>query len=167
MQRALLAIIALTLAPVPVFAHDTGASFERQVGAYLVDIGYSEPDPVMGQSVVFDFGLEKDGEEASFTDAWIKIEDKDGVVLATGIHNATYGGAKLTYAFPESGSYIISVRYERADDALAEASFELPVTAGDSTSKFSFDAISAALGLLIGIGIGFLVALRRRSARNL
>lgn len=159
-----LTLLMFFMTPLPLLAHGTGASFEREVGEYLVDIGYSVEEPVAGESITFDFALLKDGETAAFTDIWVKIESEDGVVLATGIHSGTFGGPRLTYVFPKSGSFVISTRYERGDDSLAEASFELPIASSASEKSFSFDAISALTGLLLGAVFGFLFSSRRQSA---
>jgi hypothetical protein len=127
-MRFALIVFALLLFGVSVEAHESGTSYELIVEGYTVDIGYSIEAPTTDDVVAFDFQLQKDTADAPFSDAWVKIEDARGaVVFASGIHNAQFGGARMSYRFPEAGTYTMTVRYEAGDVRLAEAIVPLSV----------------------------------------
>lgn len=148
-MRVLLLAIALFALSVPVHAHTSGTSFESVIDGYLVDIGYSIKEPTTDDVVSFDFQLQKDDTTATFSDVWVKIEDeRRTVVFAGGIHNAQYGGARMSYRFPEAGSYMITVRYEAGDVRLADVA--VPMTVTERTPDPSPDArlILGVVGVL-------------------
>jgi hypothetical protein len=148
--------LAALLLPLAALAHGDEASFEKTVGAYFVDIGYSSPAPAAGEAVAFDFKLTKGGTDAQFDDVWVKVEEGNDVILATGLYNAPFGGPRLSYSFPKAGTYTISTRYETKDGALAEVSFPLTVSA-DTEAAVPHDnsAWFGVLGLIAGAGAAF------------
>jgi len=150
-------------------AHGTGASYEETVGEYTVDIGY-DPEIVESRSVTrLDFGIveKESGRGAEFTDVWLRITKDNVVFFAGGIDNATLGGARVTYNFPEPGVYIISARYQNSGDALAELEFELAVL-GEKSDGSSIEVVSlnTGIGLLLGLFIGSTLLFVRRSKKR-
>jgi len=135
-------------------AHGSGASFEKQVENMLVDIGYSVEEFSTDSSVVFDFGL-KDANEAAveFTDVWVRIVKDTSTVFATGVHNARLGGAIMTYVFPESGDYELSVRYQNDGENISETTFPIVVKEKKDEEESNHFGILmlAALGLICAL----------------
>lgn len=157
MRSILLIFLFLAL---PAFAHETGPSVEVEVGEYLIDIGYSTFAPQADEVVLFDFGLTREEAAVSFDDVWVRIESEEGVVFASGIHNAPFGGARMSYRFPEGGTYTVATRFENVDGTLAETSFELEVA--PSTLEIPPYLFGFA-GLILG-GVATVIFLRRRRA---
>ena len=152
-------VLFLSLSPLSVYAHSWGTSYETQDNGYSIDVGYSSPAPSIGESVIFDFEILRDGNRfRDFTDVWVRIENEKSTVLATGIHNADFGGARLSYTFPTSGEHTINVRYQNNDNSVASASFPITVVGSDS-SVGSNDGLgpSHLIGVAIGLIIGFVV----------
>lgn len=170
-----LAVLTLLLSlPYGVYAHGSGAFYETQANGYVIDIGYSTPAPTVGESVIFDFQLRKgdskntSGSDAPFESVWVKIEtEQKQVVLATGVHNAKFGGPRISYVFGKPGIYTISGRYENEDGSLTEASFPLTVvpktTEKNLLSPFLLPGMFVG-GVLVGIICVFIIRKRILSA---
>lgn len=143
----------------PVFAHGTEVSFEKEIGDYLVDIGYDPEKPEVGLSERFDFGLtdNKTKVAVSFSDVWVRIEKEKNTVFAGGIHNPKFGKAGLIYTFPELGEYSISVRFQNNEETIIEASFPLKVAGSAEKSKKSLPIQPFIWGIL-GVVIGLLLS---------
>ena len=159
-MKTLLLVLVL-LFPFGASAHGDTPSFETEVGSYLVDIGYSTENPTTEEALLFDFSITNSGKEVLFSDVWVRIEDENkAVVLATGVHNAAFGGPRLSYVFPKEGTYTIFTRFENQDSSIAEASFPLTISSSESfpTGNYLF----GVLGLIIG-ALGAFLAVRRKS----
>lgn len=161
-MRLFLLLLTSGLVAVPVFAHESGESYEAEVNGYAVDVGYSTDSPTDEEVVLFDFQLQQDGKDVPFTDAWVKIENEQKVVVfAGGMYRAEYGGARLSYRFPEAGTYQVSIRYEDGDRSLAEVSVPLSVAGTDRTSATPLIAFVAGAALS-ALAAGAYVWKRRR-----
>jgi len=147
-------------------AHGSGISFEKQVGEYLVDIGYSSPAPEVGESVTFDFALTSNGTSVEFSNVWVKIEPTEGtLVFAGGLYNAEFGGPRMNYSFQEAGLYTISVTYNDASGAVTTVDFPLTVVESKASQTIPPTA-THVIALLMGIALGsvatfFLPSLRK------
>ncbi|MEK9160551.1 MAG: hypothetical protein AAB440_00745 [Patescibacteria group bacterium] len=149
-------VIFLLLCAFPIYAHDTGPSFETALDGYTIDIGYSENAPTTEDTVIFDFNITQEGVHTTFDDVWVRIERKEAVVFATGIYNSEFGGPRLSYRFPTAGSYTIIVRYENDGETLVETTFPLVVTSASSgpfplPSELSWGLIGLLLGAWGGV----------------
>lgn len=158
-------VLAL-LMPFATDAHGMGASFERDVGEYRIDVGYDPAQVRAGDRILFDFGtLWKNGELfTDFDHVWVRIEFEGKTVLATGVKRAAFGPTSLLYVIPADyeGEIILDVRYEGPDGTLADTEFTLLVTA----APFSLRDIVPAIALLVGIvpgGFAVYVFMKRRS----
>jgi hypothetical protein len=159
-QTVCLAGFTILILVIPVafaLAHGTGESFEAESNGYLVDVGYSVSEFNADSSVVFDFGLKnEDGEDAKFSDVWVRVVRGDATVFAGGVHNARFGGATMTYTFPSAGEYELSVRFQEDGKSIAESSFPLVVEAHNNTPKnagvndVTVAIIFGALGVIVG-----------------
>ncbi len=155
---ALVATLTLSIAPLITFAHGDTLSFETEVDGYLVDIGYSSETPSEEEVVLFDFALTSvsSEDEAAFSDVWVKIEDESGaIVFASGIHNAEFGGPRMSYKFPEDGTYTVSARYENESEAIVEVSFPLTVSsvADGGVGNYGFGIGGFLLGALLALTV--------------
>ncbi len=148
-----------------ILAHTTGQTVETAVGNSLIDIGYDVKDISVGQSVVFDFNLTdlKKENDVPFTDVWVKVQQGNQTVFASGIHRPQYGKTGMIFTFPTPGDYTISTRFQNNDTTLAETSFTLPVkkNTDELTNNKSSNAIDITLlfivsfiGILVGAFIG-------------
>lgn len=155
------------LFPLVAFAHGEGASYEAVVEGHIIDIGYSEPSPVAGDVVNFDFNLYPEGAgpgaETPFTDVWVRIESQSGLLLASGIHNAEFGGTRLTLMFPFAGTYTVSARYEHNGEPVVATEFEFGVgPASDDAGIFSSAyTMPFGVGLIVGLVLFLLWSLFR------
>lgn len=152
--------ILFFIAPLIVAAHGTGGVYETFTGEYRVDVDYSTPAPVVGESISFNFQLspkEKPvGTDVPFTGVWVRIEAEDGTLyLASGLHKAQFGGARMTYLFSKTGTYTISARYETETGSLAEASFPLTVLPLPRKG-IPDDVMLVGIGLIAGVFLGFI-----------
>lgn len=159
MRTTLLIFVFMLLVGAPLAqAHVNGVSFEKQKDGYTIDAGYGAPAPSVGESVLLDFRLRKDGKDVPFSDAWVKITGENGgVVFASGIHNAEFGGPRMSYVFPREGKYRISMRFENGSDTLVEDEFPITVlptsegkilVAGMDTTPVLYVVAGIALGVL-------------------
>ncbi|PIR82859.1 hypothetical protein COU20_00045 [Candidatus Kaiserbacteria bacterium CG10_big_fil_rev_8_21_14_0_10_59_10] len=156
-----LSVAALLCAPAALSAHALGASFEKESGPYLIDIGYAPEEFSADRTALFEFELTEDGAPVPFDDVWVRITREEKTVFAGGIHNARFGGARMTYLFPKSGSYELSVRYERGLESVAEASFPLVVLPAEGGGTLRNLALAGIIGLLIGAAGSYALARRR------
>ncbi len=161
MRRVFLPVLALLLLATPAHAHINGVSYEKEKNGYLIDAGYGAPSVSEDESTLMDFRLRKDGIDVPFTDTWIKITAESGaVVFASGIHNAEFGGPRMSYVFPREGKYTVSFRYENNSDTLVEDSFVIEVTPRKETGWILFGVpVVPILFMVAGMAFGVLSTL--------
>ncbi|MBP7741441.1 MAG: hypothetical protein KA104_01995 [Candidatus Pacebacteria bacterium] len=159
MFRLFLILPLLVLLASSAQAHVNGVSYEKEKDGYTIDAGYGAPSVAQDESTLMDFRLRKDGKDVPFTDTWVKITEESGaVVFASGIHNAEFGGPRMSYVFPRPGTYTVSFRYENNADTLVDDSFVIDVTPrkegglnifGVSLLPVLYVVAGAALGVLV------------------
>ncbi|OGZ95063.1 MAG: hypothetical protein A3I44_01650 [Candidatus Sungbacteria bacterium RIFCSPLOWO2_02_FULL_51_17] len=167
----LLALGCIGLIAIPAFGHSGGASIEKTVGEYIIDIGYSETDLRAGTPLRFDLQLLSASSTTnviSVDDVWVRIRRvRDNVYPLVGrFHMPALGPAGMTYEFSEPGEYSMTVRFQKHDKAIVEADIPLTILASEDDKKtmFSPGAFGAGtLGLLIGLVGSLLVHRRRRN----
>jgi len=149
-----------------VSAHGSGASFEEQSGDFLIDVGYDPAIVLSGEQVRFDFNIINTklvGTSTQFTDVRVLLEKDSRVSFASGLHKPRFGKIGMTYVFPESGQYDLSVRFQNNGDILADASFVLNVDRGASSLGGPQGIILGIVGLLLGGAIVFIFKRRKNS----
>lgn len=162
-MRYLLLALALTAVPLDVSAHALGASYEATVDGYFIDIGFSSPAPEVGESVIFDFNFPATQEPIPpYTDVWVRVEKERRVMLASALHNAHFGGPRMSYVFPEAGTYTIYVRYQNAEETFVETEFTMPVVPARVSVV---DRVLGNPGYIVG-GVGVLIALSALAYTN-
>ena len=159
-----LAVTAILLGAALAYAHSEGTSLEKQVGDYVVDIGYEPENLQAGQRLLLNFDL-LDTEERpkDFTSVWVRLEEGSESLLATGVAKPAIGPATLLIKLPASGGVTLYARFERAGTVLAEASF--PLSVGEGEQSGSDGSRKLLLGGLAGLIVGALGAffLKRRT----
>jgi len=165
-QAILLLILLSLLVPFVALGHGLGVSYEETVGEYSIDIGY-EPEAITSESRVrFDFGIfdKTTGEEVEYSDLWLRINEGNQTVFASGIHSPEFGTAGALYVFPGGGSYEVSVRFQNGGDQLAEVSFPVEVAdASESSSSTSTLIVAGLIGVVLG-GLSAFILGRRKDA---
>lgn len=161
MKRLFLSVLLVSICiPSAASAHGAGASLEKEVGQYKVDIGIDPEFPMGGDRMVFDFDLlEKDATPVTFDYAWVRLEQGGKLLFASGIRRADIGPTSLLYLLPAEaeGELAISVRYQKGERSLAEADFRLPVESREEPYVWLPLAVSALLGAILGAGVVFFV----------
>lgn len=163
-KYVLVSLIIFLSYSVLVSAHGTGASFEKNIGNYKVDIGYDPMTFSAGQSQRFDFNIydTKSDSPVNFSDVWVLISQGNKTVFAGGIYKSDLGVAGMTFVFPKEGDYILDVRFENNSNTIVEVTFPITVLEGEvsgtnvSTNKSSF--LGLLVSAIIGLSIGFLLA---------
>ncbi len=144
-------------------AHGSGSSFEKVVGAYLVDVGYDPASLEVDSTVRFDFTLRgaTSSEEIQFSDVWVRIEKEKKTVFASGIHRSEFGKTGLLYTFGEPGTYTIYARFQNNEDTIVETSFPLDVSGASSLEGKSWAPDKSVLwgvfGLIVGVVLSFVI----------
>ena len=162
---ALILTIAVPSITQFVSAHGLGQSIEKTIGDYTVEVEYEAPELQAEEPVRLDFKISKKDMPGSveFTDTWVRIAQGTETIFVGSIHNPEFGKAGMTFTFPESVNYELSVRFQNKDQTLAEASFPLTVAAGEKqanstrTSQPYSALITGIIGLALGYGLSFLM----------
>lgn len=128
-------LVLLAVLPAYAYAHGDGASFEKQSGEYLIDIGYDPAPPVAGEATLFDFSLLRiaDGSEVPYSHVWVRILDERKTVLASGVHAQEVGATTLLFVFPEDKTYTLESSFRTERGEIASASFSVPVSPKSDT----------------------------------
>jgi hypothetical protein len=121
-------------------AHSSGRSFEKEVGVYLIDIGYADLALTAEKRTYFDFYLFHNDDPPTWqpvdiTAVEVMFRLKEEEVIADTIEVSPIEFAGNFYTVPEAGMYDLNVRFMSGTTLLAEATF--PVEADVPPSMFS------------------------------
>jgi hypothetical protein len=151
--------LAFLLAPVLAAAHQGGASWEKEMDGYRIDVGYDPNAHVSGASDVFDFAL-FDAERLApvpVDELWVRLVRDERTVLATGLRSDPVVQSTLLYAFEKEGEYVLHVSFRRGGATLAEAAFPFTVAPGErSVRGYGLYAAFGAALLLAALGSFYL-----------
>lgn len=167
MKYGLFVLASMSL-PLLAYAHTTGSYVEKQVGEYILDIGYDPAQLIAGDRVIFDLGvLRADRSPIEYDNVWVRLVQGSTTLLATGIARQEYGPTTLLYRLPQESAepLVANLRFELKDGTHLESSIELPVSALSGpfyTKTWVLCVAVAALGALAAAA-AFSMA-RRRSA---
>ncbi len=169
-------LLALVLLPLLyVSAHGDGASAEKVVGGYLIDIGYSPADLIADEQTRFDFLLYKaptrtdsaENESArvaiDFTSVFVRLERDSQLLFAGELKKPEFGETGFSYTLPSSGDYSGYVRYSNGPNILVETDFDLAVASGESGASSFASGLILLVGLIAGV---FLSGLFRISGNS-
>lgn len=152
-----------------VHGHGLGQSLEKEIGDYVIDVGYDASDKVYaGEAIRFDFNLWKKNrtDVADFDHIWLRIAPKEeGILFAGFLYRPEFLLTGMSYAFAEAGQYELTVRFLDKDDKnLAEASFPIDAVSEEApfASLMSVGTLAGFLfGALVGAGIVFLTTRKK------
>lgn len=160
--------VLLSVLPVPIAAHTSGASYETVVDEKLIDIGYSEEEIVVGEAVVFDFGIfdAVTNEAVPYTDVWMRIEQERNVFFASGIHRPSIGATTMVYQFLEPGTYTVAVRFQNDTEEVVATEFVLTVQneVGAAVTNMVPIAAGSLAAFIVGAVGGYWLQSRRRAS---
>ena len=90
------------------------------------------------------------------------IKQETALIFSGNIHRPEFGSTGLTITPPQAGEYEIKARFQADGSKLAEASFPLVVTAGE-TEKVTLDLVPLFVSFLIGglLSLGGMFIYRR------
>lgn len=155
--------------PAKVQAHgEVGITFNSTTTeGYIVDVDYADAYIEADRIGRFSFDLFTDGsrqKQVSFTDMWVRIEQRDGeksrTIFAGPVAKQEFGGNGFSFTFPEGGIYTLSVRFNDASKEIfgataGEGEFELNVLRNPDDDKFRF-SVEFLVGLVGGLCLAFL-----------
>ncbi len=153
--------LALSI-PMLAAAHGSGGYVEKIEGNYLVDIGYTNPALKLGDSNRFDFGLfnTSNGAGVDFDTVWVRFVQDGNPVFIGNLPRLGLNAAVMTYTFPNSGNYTMTVNYLKNQQTLVQTDFPLtvngPTVPIDTQSKPNLMNIFGYI--VIGFIVGFIVA---------
>lgn len=157
----LLAVFAAKIMDVQ--AHGESFSIETVVDGYLIDIGQTPEIVTTNRSVRFAYDLldNMTNEVIAYTDVWVRIQQDKKVIFASGINQPKFGSTGMTFTFPETGEYEMSVRYQNDEGSIVETS--VPITVIEDPEDGGTDSpwLPLATGL-IGLVLGFALAFMLR-----
>lgn len=164
-MKGVAAIIAGFMLPAAAYAHGFGASLERTVGEYWIDIGYDPSQVIAGDRMVFDFNLAEaaaTSTPAAYDYVWVRLRGDDQTLFATAVRRADIGPTTLLYTLPRDmkGDLTLSVRYQKENATLAESDFTLPMAALKDSKLLFWMIGSGLVAAAIGAGAVF-IFLRR------
>ena len=136
-----------------VAAHGEEASFEKETGGYLIDVGYDPEEFKQGGVTDFDFNLIQVGtkEDVEFSDIWVRISIENRAYFAGALAKTGIGRTTLKYVFPVDGDYELSVRFENEGEILSETSFPLSVQKVQGSVSSNNLLIGGLSGFILGV----------------
>ncbi len=166
----LLLTFAWTTGALSVFAHGTGVSYEETKEGYKIDIGHDEFIAAL-ESTRFDFALypediaNTDGEV--YTDVWVTLTKDKKLFFGGAVDKPVFGATGFTFVFPETGTYIVSARFQKDGETVTKAEFPLTIISPletKSKSNIPVWMLPVCVGfasLLVGCAGGFLLARKK------
>lgn len=136
LPRTLLRFIAPSLVlSAAFFAPAAGAHLaageDKVVGPYIVDFGYAPkfPQAGTGTAIALNLADAKTSAPIPFTEAWVRISDVSGTVLAGNFYPTLPGNTSLSLTLPRDGAYALTVQFFKDTDVLAQTNFMFAATA--------------------------------------
>lgn len=167
LTKLLLVYTLLLVTPVSiVLAHgEGGLEFTAQGDGFTADMDYSRDIIEAGGSTGrFNFSVFADearSEGVEFSDLWVtitQVSSEDGkrgsTIFAGPINKPKFGATGFTYAFYESGPYLVSVRYMNEDEKITQVEFPIEVIEVEDDDTESPLTLQFFVGLLIGLVVG-------------
>lgn len=160
-----------------VHANGFGVTLDQAVGNYIANIDYDAVTGIYaGSPTQFAFQLfNKDrSQQIEFNDVWVSITSASKSAFARpvfdgGIVGSSFPPSSIAFAFPTAGSYTLTLRYEKGDKTLAEATFPLDVLPSEGSAgqggffQLSSDVFKGGLAVL---ALWLIIGLVRRMLRK-
>jgi hypothetical protein len=151
-------------------AHMSGGA-DKQVGDYLIDLGY-DPNPLFaGYPSTFSIGLINATlmTPIEVEKIWVRISTPERVVYA-GTHLPENGFAPFSLILPEGGNYTMSVRFyeEGQIKSVASADFSIDVKGAPSKGMVgAYVGVFLVIGMIVAGIIGYIVGVARKTGKTL
>jgi len=154
-------LVGFTVQTMNVWAHGESFSIEKEVDGYIIDIGQTPENITANESVRFAYDLldNMTNEVVTYTDVWVRIQKDRKVIFASGIHQPKFGSTGMTFTFPESGEYELSVRFQNEGDSIVETSIPLTVVdnpEGGGKSSPWLPLGTGVVGCILGFALAFM-----------
>lgn len=152
----------------PIYSHGVGASFEKEAGEYVIDIGYEPEWFTEGDTSTFSFQLLTNDtkDPVEFDDIWVRIARGTQTVFATGINSNANNASTMLFTFPQEGDYTLHVRFQKEEEEIVETSFPIRVTPSEK-SLITQERIGLLfLGMVVGALSVFAFALIRNKSKK-
>ena len=150
-------------------AHGEGQTFIIDIDGYQIDIDLDTQSPKSNQTIRFNFDiidLEDKNLSTDFDYVWVRIQSGQKVVFAGGIGRPLFGPVGLTIVLPQSGAYILSVRFQNEGEKVVEGDVSFDIGASESVESDSFLGFLFTtqffLGGLIGLILGFIISTMKK-----
>ncbi len=167
-RLCILFLVSCIFAPTGALAHGDSPSFEREVGEYLVDIGFNREGFRPGEEVQFDLDLYTTSDHpefVSYDSVDVRISKGDETVFEHTVQNDPVYIPSFTYAFPQEGSYQLTFAYVESGAVKVETTFDAavaPMAGSVARTSTTLTAITAIV--LVGLSIAFIIKSYRRKA---
>lgn len=170
MRTALISLLFF-LAPVSSFAHGDRPSFEAESGPYLIDVGYDAVGFRPGEEVSFDFDLFRDPNGTPSFEPFdvLRVEIRRGeeVVHTQEVVNEQNFVPSMKYTFPEEGAYKLMVGYVRGGSLIADASFDIAVSASSGSAQRIQNIVTYIIAtILVLFSFGYMAWSWMQSRKN-
>ncbi len=169
-MKHMLLLCSLFLVPSVASAHGDSPSFEREVGSYLVDIGFDREGFRPGEEVKFDLDLYTTGDHPEFVsydsiDVRITKEEKE--LFTQTIQNDPVYIPSFTYTFPEEGGYGLSVAYVESGAVKVATTFDVAVAPMAGTvARTSNTLVAITAIVLVGVSTIFIIKSYKRRTQS-
>lgn len=170
LRAAVSVACVLALAP-SASAHLSGGTVEKQVGDYLVDVGYStfilEPEV----ETAFSFLLVSkpgtlDWDYVPYTRATVDIVAPDGTRRSETMDVEPPVVAFLAHTFPEAGTYTMDLSYYSGSTLIVRTDIALEVRNAGLPARMAPAQMAAAIIALMSVGLTLTVLWARRRAQQ-
>lgn len=172
-------LILCTIAINGAYAHGFGVTLDKAVGDYIVDVDYDAAGGGIyaGNPIQFTFRLfNKDrSKQIEFSNVRVNITSTSENAFARPVFDggiaswSAFAPSSMTFAFPDAGSYTLTLRYHQGDITLVEAAFPFDVLPNEDiagqTGFFRFTSDVAKGGLAI-LALWLIVEFGRRILRK-
>ncbi len=148
----LLAIVSTLLVlvhPLPLYAHGSGLTLTATTTDYLVDVDYNTFTIVAEDGGFLGFLLFSDAERTKpveFTSVWAriasKVETSDHIrydtIFSGQIARSLFGSTGLSITLPQSGEYMLTLRFYNGEDELVDTSIPFTVEPPYDEQQFNY-----------------------------
>jgi|CXWL01.1.fsa_nt_gi hypothetical protein len=118
-----------------VSAHGDMPSFEKMVDGYLVDIGYTDATPAVGQEITFNADLFTGAGDAikfaPFQTVSLVVMKDGNQLIAKTLPSVEPNIPSFKISFPETGTYSIVVAFDRGEGSVIRVDFPLQVSGSE------------------------------------
>jgi hypothetical protein len=161
LRLCILFLVSCFFAPTGASAHGDSPSFEREVGDYLIDVGFDREGFRPGEEVTFNLDLYTTSDHpefVSYDSIDIRISQENETLFKHTIQNDPVHIPSFTYTFPEAGAYQLSFAYIESGAVKVETTFDAVVEPMAGTvARTSNILIIIAAVVLVAFSVIFVI----------